>query len=1005
MRRCGWGATIRSRSGDLQPRSTYVATISFTPCLWGAVLSALAGWQSSARAQDADLEQVLVTGSRIARPDFDSASPIVSVTGEFFERSGSSTVESALNTLPQFAPSFTSTSNNPGNSGQANVDLRGLGTTSTLVLIDGKRLMPANGNGVTDLNIIPPSLIETVEIITGGASAVYGSDALAGVVNFKLKRDFDGVEIGGTWGRTDRGDGTQYEAGLTVGTDFAGDRGSVVAFVGYADRELVTYADRGFSKYAMVYVGPGLGTLGPDQSFLPFGSPSIEEGLTFFEASQQAFDELMASYGYAAGSVPHQVEFGFNTDGTLFTFGGAEFFEDQVPAVANFRGVRDPVFFNEFAYSYNFAPLNALQSPLERNSAFARAEFELSDSTRVYAQGLYSDYSVTGQIAPTPLFDAFIPVDNPFVPDDLRLLLDSRPDPSENVTIFKRLSELGPRIATFTYDVYQVTLGLTGTVFDWKYEVYAQVGANDQSQHQAGNALMSRIEELTFAPDGGASVCGGFNPFGLGSISRECADYIAVDASNHAAVDQTIVEASFSGQLVALPAGDLRAALGVFYKEDRYQYAAAPVASVFLPDGRPDIQGFSASDDIQGDDHNLDVYAEVLVPLLKAAPGVSSLETVLGYRISDYASAGSFDSWKAELLYEPVEGTRIRGSYQEAVRAASVFELYRPQLPEFFFFDPPFFADPCTAGSVQRTGPDATRVESLCIEQGLPAALLPEFKDVDDIAFGAAGGNPDLGPEEAVTTTLGVVWTSRSPHPLASNLQLSLDWYRIDIADKIDIVGFDQFVQYCYDARYNPDFSVTNPWCRMFGRDPVSGEIDDVQELRRNAYDWKTSGVDVQVGWRFDLGPGQVGVSWLVSWVDSLTIAVIGSTARPDEYAGTVGGFVVGGSTPEWKSNLHLSYAWGDLTLGASWRYIDAMIDADTSLSPAFRVPSMDYFDLNAGYEISSGLLDGLSFGIGVENLTDKEPPFLASPVNANTDASQYDVLGRRYYVSLNYSF
>ncbi len=142
------------------------------------------------------------------------------------------------------------------------------------------------------------------------------------------------------------------------------------------------------------------------------------------------------------------------------------------------------------------------------------------------------------------------------------------------------------------------------------------------------------------------------------------------------------------------------------------------------------------------------------MPLLKAAPGVSSLETVLGYRISDYASAGSFDSWKAELLYQPIDGTRIRGSYQEAVRAASVFELYQPQLPEFFFFDPPSFDDPCTAGSVQRTGPDAARVEALCIEQGLPAALLPDFEDVDGVAFGVIGGNPDLGPEEAVTTTL-----------------------------------------------------------------------------------------------------------------------------------------------------------------------------------------------------------------------------------------------------------
>ena len=272
--------------------------------------------------------------------------------------------------------------------------------TSTLVLLDGKRLMPANGNGVADLNIIPSALIESVEIITGGASAVYGSDALAGVVNFKLKGDFDGVEIGGTWAQTDRGDGTQYEVGLTAGTDFAGGRGSVVGYVGYADRELVTYSDRDFSKYPLAYIGPGLGRLGPGRSFLAGGSQSIEEGRAVLShtnaPTEQAFDRLMASYGYAPGAVPYQLDFGFNTDGTLFTVGDFDTLLSQVPAVANFLGARDPVSFNEFAYFYNFAPPNSLQVPLERESAFAHAVFELGDSARFYVQGLYADYSATG---------------------------------------------------------------------------------------------------------------------------------------------------------------------------------------------------------------------------------------------------------------------------------------------------------------------------------------------------------------------------------------------------------------------------------------------------------------------------------------------------------------------------------------------------------------------------------------------------------------------------------
>ncbi len=323
--------------------------------------------------------------------------------------------------------------------------------------------MPANGNGVVDLNIVPSSLIESVEVITGGASAVYGSDALAGVVNFKLKREFDGVAIDGTWAQTDRGDGTKYEAGLTAGTDFADGRGSIVGYAGYADRELVTYVDRDFSKYAMSYAGgPGRGTLGPADSFLPGGSGFIEEGRVLLNGPDRpdpaVFDALMVSYGYAPGEVPFfgpqvfpggplssNTQFGFNADGTVFTTGNPLFLDRQFSGVRNFRGVRDPVFFNDYAYTFNFAPDNALQLPLERTSAFARVEFELNEAARFYAQGIYADYSVTPQLAATPVVDVEIPVSNPFVPGDLRLLLDSRADPTAPIFLSKRVSETGPR--------------------------------------------------------------------------------------------------------------------------------------------------------------------------------------------------------------------------------------------------------------------------------------------------------------------------------------------------------------------------------------------------------------------------------------------------------------------------------------------------------------------------------------------------------------------------------
>jgi iron complex outermembrane receptor protein len=631
-------------------------------CLRSALFAGVCTCATPALGQEVELEQVSVTGSRIARPDFDSASPIVSVTRELFERTGSNTVETALNTLPQFVPGYTSTSNNPANGGQANAQLRGLGNTSTLVLIDGKRLIPANGTGVVDLNIIPGSLIESVEIITGGASAVYGSDAVAGVVNFRLRKEFDSVELDAQWGQTGRGDGADYGSGVTAGLDFADGRGSVLAYLGYAERESILAGQRDFSRYVLGYSGPGAGGVGPGGAFRPLGSGFIEEGRFTVEANQTAFEDLFATYGYPAGSVPYQTAFGFNTDGTVFTQG-----DFQTPgSVANFRGEIDPLFFNDRRYTYNYAPFNYLQLPLERVTAFARAGFEFSESAELYAQGLYADYSADMQLAPTAtFFGVLMPPTNPFIPADLQLLLDSRADPSADFVLDRRISELGPRISSVQYVVYQATLGLRGQAFDgWSYDAYLQIGANDQTDTQSGNALTSRIEELTYAPDGGEAICGGFNPFGLGSISAECAAYIAVDGTNRAGVDQSILEASLNGPFLQLPAGELRAAFGVFYKKDEYFYDGDPIAAVILPDGsgRPDVIGFNASDDIEGEDDNTDLYVEASIPLLADRPGVRSLEAVVGYRYSEYASASGADAYKAELLYRPVDVLRLRSS-------------------------------------------------------------------------------------------------------------------------------------------------------------------------------------------------------------------------------------------------------------------------------------------------------------------------------------------------------
>ncbi len=480
----------------------------------GAALAVLLTGTGGAFAGEPLLEVIVVTGSRIARVDFNSPSPIVTVPGQAFAQTGAIAIDRTLLAYPQFVPTAGATSNAPSNDGQANVSLRGLGTNRTLVLLDGRRLMPADGNGSVDLNILPPSLIRSVQVLTGGASAVYGSDALAGVVNFQFVDTYDGVEFEGSGSLTEQGDGAEYSAGLTAGTSFAADRGTLVGHVGYASRTAIEQSDRKFSRYPLEYVPGMTGGLGPGGAFLGSGSGITEDGLNIVFASRPVFDSVFASYGYSPGSAPYQAGLGVNADGTLFTIGnGAE------GSVVNYRGERDPVMFNDRNYNvYNFAPDTALLMPLERSSAFLRGTFALTDAVDVYLQALYADYSVERQLAPAAAGIALIPVTNPFIPADLATLLASRSAPSAPYRYFRRASEVGPQMAENQRDVLQVTAGTRGKLAgDWHFDLYAQFGQNDRSERQTNNVSLSQLQNLAFAPDGGTSICsGGFDPYRRG---------------------------------------------------------------------------------------------------------------------------------------------------------------------------------------------------------------------------------------------------------------------------------------------------------------------------------------------------------------------------------------------------------------------------------------------------------------------------------------------------------
>jgi len=963
-------------------------------------IALVAAGARTASADEPLLENIVVTGSRIARADFDSPSPIITVPREAFAQTGAISIDRALVAYPQFVPTAGATSNEPSNDGQANVSLRGLGTNRTLVLLDGRRLMPADGRGSVDLNILPPALIRSVQVLTGGASTVYGSDALAGVVNFQLVDAYEGVEFEGSGSITDQGDGEEYSAGLTAGTSFAADRGTIVGHLGYAKRKAIEQSDRRFSRYPLDYV-PGITDgLGPGGAFLGSGSGITQDGLNIVFANRSVFGDVFASYGYAPGSVPYQAGIGVNADGTLFTIGNG-----APGSVANFRGERDPVMYNDRNFNvYNFAPDTALLMPLERSSAFLRGTFALTDAVGVYLQALYAEYSVERQLASAAAGIALIPATNPLVPADLATLLASRSAPSAPYRYWRRAIEVGPQTAENQRDVLQVTAGTRGRFAgDWSFDVYAQFGQNDRVERQTNNVSLSKLQDLAFSPDGGASICsGGFNPFVVGSLSSDCARYIAVDAANAITVRQGLAEASVTGPLWSLPAGDLSVALGLLYKRDEFDYDADEALSKVLPGlpgvigPRPDIAGFAASPDRSGDESNTDAYVELRVPVLKDQPGAQSLELGLGYRYSDYSQAGGVSSYKAELLYRPATPLRLRGSYQHAVRAPSIEELYYPPVSNQFVVPVP---DPCDANSSARTGPDRAQVEALCLAQGLPAALLPNFTYELRRVDGISGGNPDLESEQGDTYTVGFAFTPPSDDPRVRALQLSVDWYQITIDDGIGRWDSESSVARCFDPTYNPTYDDGNVYCSFFTRDGITGNIF-AQILDRNIGGLETAGMDVQFEWGFAAGPGTLGLNALLTYVDHWTYRDPSGLAI--DYAGTVGGGGLGRSVPRWKSLVNVSYDLDGLGLMVRWQHIDGVRDA---VYRDFEVPAHDYVDVGASYAFGDGPLHGMSARVGVENVFDTSPPIFPTWQQANTDPALYDVLGRRIYLRLQYGF
>ena len=937
--------------------------------------------------EDAQLvEEVVVTGSRIKRQDLESVTPLTSIGAEEFKISGNLNVEQKLAELPQTLPSFGPSSNNPGD-GTARVDLRGLGSYRTVVLVNGRRYIPSTQTGVVDLNTVPGTLIKSVDVVTGGASAVYGSDALAGVVNFQMIDDFEGVQITSLHDSTFEGDGAKNNIDITMGGNFAEGRGNATVYASWSDREAVFQGARDYTSFAL-----GEGDTDGDgfnDALVPGGSSGVP-GTNVFDTGTT-----------------------FNPDGTSRAFTRP-----------------DDLF--------NYAPDNYLQLPQERFLISSFAHYDVSDKVTAYGEMAFSHNEVPQELAPTPAFTSVsVNPNTPFFDaayqNTLRQMnVDAGLDPNTPVDLFigRRMVENGSRQAIDTRDAFRILAGFRGDINDdWSFDTYYSLSNLENTNLLNNDVAASRFRQAILVNDAGTACqdtsngCVPLNIWGAGNISQEAVDFINVGASNVTSITQEVMSASVSGSLATLPTADeaIAVVFGLEHRDDESTYRP----DSFLSSG--DVLGFNAGKETVGGFSASEVFSELSVPLLAGKPGVESLNFWAAARYSDYSNIGGVSSYATALNYAPIEMVKFRAGFQQAVRAPNVSELFLGEANGF-----PPANDPCAAGK----GSSSTDT-ALCAATG---GVAGSFTQANSQIEGIFGGNPDLQEETSNTVTFGAV-----VQPM-DGLDIAIDYYDIEIEDAIDVLGGG--VSNTLNLCYNEIRDINSPYCQAVTR-RADGNVDTVRVLNANIGKIETSGIDFNVNYGTDLDFGIDGGSYLSLAFNSTYLMDYDVTPvadQPDQVNECAGfyGNTCGSPRQDFNWNSRITWSSGPLTLSALVRYIGSTDDDVLSTNSGPRtiqatngniedlmdagsafdnvsvgdvvtnpfdarnqlvVESLDeqyYLDLSIGYAFT----ENLDLNFGVKNVLDTEPNQLGdSQEQANTFPSTYDMLGPRYFLSASYSF
>jgi len=973
-------------------------------------------------AQTQEPAEIVVTGSRIAQPGVNSPIPVTSVTVADLTRSGGVAIGDAMNTLPSLRPTYSQASSTQyiGTSGLNLLDLRGLGTARTLVLVNGRRHITAvEGEFQVDVNTIPTDLLERVDVVTGGSSAVYGSDAMAGVVNFVLKRNFDGVRLNAQAGISDKADRGTYRLSGTFGKNFSEGRGNVAVALEYNRADLVTYADRpeltgavdGRNQFQLVE-DPTIDNNRPDRTFLNrVRSYGFDNGGNFIAYNGTSTRSCAIANACVANGFPRI--FGFRPDGSLNEY---NYGTDFRPAGSGNNQGGDGAVLND---------RGTLVPKLDRYVANLVAHYDVSDAFRPFFEAKFVRVESFNQGTPTfaqgggqglvngaPAALSYgttvgIPIrlDNPYLqPAAAATIASLLPAGSQFFRLNRENNDIGTRDEFDRRDTYRFVGGVEGTFNStWKYDFSVNYGefnstarfynnrieenfynAVDATRNAAGQ-IVCRINQTTVTDPN----CVPINLLGDGSVSQAARNYINTTSTRTGKATELDINANLigdSGKWFELPGGPVRFAIGAEYRREtaRYQYDALVKSGATFLNAIPDFN--PTSFEVK------EAYGELQLPVLRNLPFAQELTVNGAVRVADYKGAtGTVWAWNAGGIYAPIRDIKFRVNYSKSVRAPTLADLYSSPSQNFASVD-----DPCDVNFINKGR--STRAAN-CAAAGVPVGFVNDRTRASNLEI-LSGGNASLTAETSRSWTYGVVVQPS----FVPGLSFTADYYDIKISNVISAVGAQTIVDACYDA---PNLS--NQFCQLINPRQSNGYFAAPALLQSsvNFAALRAKGIDLDLSYtRKVFANDRITIRGLANYVQNRTdYPYLDTPDRPERVRGEL-------NDPIWRANVSVDYTHGPLTLGYQVRYIgrQSITDWETQ-HDTNGVPAQDpnYADVvyypHVFYHAIRGTLDvNRQFTLygGIDNIADKRPPYGLLGVG---DGGIFDNIGRFMYIGATVKF